>query len=68
MFYTYFDLNPYNKRDFFLVQIDSDKTVMVTFKHDDKLPENVECGFQVIMRWNECLFLQLCVCLFFGLG
>jgi len=26
--------------------------VMVTFKHDDKLQENAECGFQVIMRWN----------------
>jgi hypothetical protein len=39
-------------RDFLWVQIDSDKTVMVTFRHDDKLQENQECGFQVIMRWN----------------
>jgi hypothetical protein len=31
-----------------VVQIDSDKTVMVTFKHDDKLQENAECGFQVM--------------------
>lgn len=30
-----------------LVQIDCDKTVMVTFKHDDKFQENSECGFQV---------------------
>ena len=40
------------KKDYLCVQIDSDKTVMVTFKHDDKLQENAECGFQVIMRWK----------------
>ncbi|RRT71466.1 hypothetical protein B296_00015532 [Ensete ventricosum] len=28
-------------------QIDSDKTIMVTFKHDDKFQENSECSFQV---------------------
>jgi hypothetical protein len=31
-----------------LVQVDSDKAIMVTFKHDDKLQENSECAFQVI--------------------
>lgn len=29
------------------MQIDSDKTIMVTFKHDDKFQEGAECGFQV---------------------
>nr|CAB3491537.1 unnamed protein product [Digitaria exilis] len=32
--------------DIDLPAIDCDKTVMVTFKHDDKLQENTECGFQ----------------------
>jgi hypothetical protein len=41
----------YPKKVFMLVQIDSDKTVMVTFKHDDKFQENAECGFQVIMTF-----------------
>lgn len=31
-----------------MLQIDSDKTIMVTFKHDDKLQENSECAFQVM--------------------
>ena len=31
-----------------LLQIDSDKTIMVTFKHDDKFQENSECAFQVM--------------------
>lgn len=30
-----------------LVQIDCDKTVMVTLKHDDKLQDGSECAFQV---------------------
>jgi hypothetical protein len=38
---------------YFVVQIDSDKTVMVTFKHDDKLQENAECGFQVMDCFAE---------------
>lgn len=29
------------------MQMDSDKTIMVTFKHDDKFQEGAECGFQV---------------------
>jgi hypothetical protein len=31
-----------------LLQIDSDKAIMVTFKHDDKFQENSECAFQVM--------------------
>ncbi|ONM19368.1 Protein transport protein Sec24-like CEF [Zea mays] len=38
--------------DIDLPAIDSDKTVMVTFKHDDKLPENVECGFQCALLYT----------------
>ena len=30
-----------------LMQIDCDKTLMVTLKHDDKLPDGAECAFQV---------------------
>lgn len=30
-----------------LVQIDCDKTIMVTLKHDDKLQDGSECAFQV---------------------
>lgn len=44
-------------KEVLVVQIDSDKTVMVTFKHDDKLQENLECGFQVMMRWNGFFFI-----------
>lgn len=29
------------------MQIDCDKAVMVTLKHDDKLQDGAECGFQV---------------------
>ncbi|VAI29058.1 unnamed protein product [Triticum turgidum subsp. durum] len=32
--------------DIDLPAIDSDKTIMVSFKHDDKFQENSECGFQ----------------------
>jgi hypothetical protein len=28
-------------------QIDCDKTIMVTLKHDDKLQDGLECAFQV---------------------
>ena len=30
-----------------VMQIDSDKTIMVTLKHDDKLQDGSECAFQV---------------------
>ena len=33
--------------NFSFVQIDSDKTIMVTLKHDDKLQDGSECAFQV---------------------
>ncbi|GJN13349.1 hypothetical protein PR202_gb00042 [Eleusine coracana subsp. coracana] len=36
-----------------LPAIDSDKAIMVTFKHDDKFQENSECAFQVIMLYME---------------
>jgi hypothetical protein len=29
------------------LQIDCDKTIMVTLKHDDKLQDGSECAFQV---------------------
>ncbi|XP_014661179.1 LOW QUALITY PROTEIN: protein transport protein Sec24-like At4g32640 [Setaria italica] len=38
--------------DIDLPAIDSDKTVMVTFKHDDKLQENAECGFQCALLYT----------------
>lgn len=31
-----------------LMQIDCDKTIMVTLKHDDKLQDGSECAFQVV--------------------
>jgi hypothetical protein len=43
------------------MQIDSDKAVMVTFKHDDKLQENSECGFQVMMKQTGCCFYFPCL-------
>ncbi|XP_062182390.1 protein transport protein SEC24 B-like [Phragmites australis] len=39
--------------DIDLPAIDSDKTVMVTFKHDDKLQENSECGFQCALLYTN---------------
>jgi protein transport protein SEC24 len=38
--------------DIDLPAIDSDKTVMVTFRHDDKLQENQECGFQCALLYT----------------
>ncbi|TVU25461.1 hypothetical protein EJB05_27957, partial [Eragrostis curvula] len=38
--------------DIDLPAIDSDKTIMVTFKHDDKLQENMECGFQCALLYT----------------
>ncbi|KAJ1256697.1 hypothetical protein BS78_K333200 [Paspalum vaginatum] len=38
--------------DIDLPAIDSDKTVMVMFKHDDKLQENAECGFQCALLYT----------------
>ncbi|KAL6854252.1 hypothetical protein ACP4OV_019155 [Aristida adscensionis] len=34
------------------MSIDSDKTIMVTFRHDDKLQENAECGFQCALLYT----------------
>uniref|UniRef100_A0A453HKY0 Protein transport protein Sec24-like CEF n=1 Tax=Aegilops tauschii subsp. strangulata TaxID=200361 RepID=A0A453HKY0_AEGTS len=38
--------------DIDLPAIDSDKTIMVTFKHDDKFQENTECGFQCALLYT----------------
>lgn len=38
------------------MQIDCDKTIMVTLKHDDKLQDASECSFQVL---PSCLMLIL---------
>lgn len=40
-----------------ILQIDSDKTIMVTFKHDDKLQEGFECAFQVVI--NAFIFFPI---------
>lgn len=50
MFYFLPTIN--SKKTHFL-QIDSDKTIMVTFKHDNKFQEGAECAFQVL---TEILF------------
>ncbi|GJN12878.1 hypothetical protein PR202_ga31198 [Eleusine coracana subsp. coracana] len=41
-----------------LPAIDSDKAIMVTFKHNDKFQENSECSFQVIMLYMEAIFFH----------
>ncbi|WOL14443.1 protein transport protein Sec24-like [Canna indica] len=38
--------------DIDLPGIDSDKTIMVTFKHDDKFQENSECTFQCALLYS----------------
>jgi protein transport protein SEC24 len=38
--------------DIDLPAIDSDKTLMVTFKHDDKFQEGAECGFQCAVLYT----------------
>ncbi|URD93670.1 protein transport protein Sec24-like [Musa troglodytarum] len=38
--------------DIDLPGIDCDKTIMVTFKHDDKFQENSECGFQCALLYT----------------
>ncbi|KAF7064238.1 hypothetical protein CFC21_070608 [Triticum aestivum] len=38
--------------DIDLPAIDSDKTIMVSFKHDDKFQENSECGFQCALLYT----------------
>jgi len=38
--------------DIDLPAIDSDKAIMVTFKHDDKLQENSECAFQCALLYT----------------
>lgn len=53
--YIMFFISPfYILKMILVVQIDSDKTVMVTFKHDDKFQENAECGFQVMNNYFFC--------------
>lgn len=41
-----------------VLQIDSDKTIMVTFKHDDKLQEGFECAFQVLSKTDWHFFFS----------
>ncbi|KAG2620540.1 protein transport protein Sec24-like CEF isoform X2 [Panicum virgatum] len=38
--------------DIDLPAVDSDKAIMVTFKHDDKLQENSECAFQCALLYT----------------
>ncbi|OMO96448.1 hypothetical protein COLO4_15270 [Corchorus olitorius] len=38
--------------DIDLPAIDSDKTIMVTLKHDDKLPDGSECAFQCALLYT----------------
>lgn len=39
-----------------ILQVDCDKTIMVTFKHDDKFQEGTECAFQVSFLWNHIIY------------
>lgn len=45
----------------FLIQIDSDKTIMVTFKHEGKLQVNSECTFQVCGRTYMNTGINWCI-------
>lgn len=47
IFYILCDTSFLAPKEVCLMQIDSDKTIMVTFKHDDKFQEGSECAFQV---------------------
>ena len=42
------------------MQIDCDKAVMVTLKHDDKLQDGAECGFQVLLWPFKIIFMPKC--------
>jgi protein transport protein SEC24 len=50
-----------NPTDVDLPAIDCDKTIMATFKHDDKFQDGAECCFQVrlnfILIWGVCRIL-----------
>ena len=50
----------------FVVQIDCDKTIMVTLKHDDKLKDGSECAFQVLTNFTLSVreFL-ICILLYY---
>lgn len=41
-----------NTTDVEMAGIDSDKTIVVNIKHDDKLPENSECHFQAALLYT----------------
>ena len=41
------------------MQIDCDKAIMVTLKHDDKLQDGSECAFQVQTTFISNLFQVL---------
>jgi len=41
---------------FIFLQIDCDKTFMVTLKHDDKLQDGSECAFQVLEKFGTLLY------------
>lgn len=47
----------------FLIQIDSDKTIMVTLKHEGKLQVNSECAFQVCRRIYMNTGINWCISL-----
>uniref|UniRef100_A0ACD5YJU3 Uncharacterized protein n=1 Tax=Avena sativa TaxID=4498 RepID=A0ACD5YJU3_AVESA len=49
-FYLFILLN--SVKFILLLQIDSDKTIVVTFKHDDKFQENSECAFQCALLYT----------------
>lgn len=38
------------KENSFILQIDCDKSILVTLKHDDKLQDGSECAFQVLVK------------------
>lgn len=42
--------------NFYVLQIDCDKTFMVTLKHDDKLQDGSECAFQVLEKFATLLY------------
>jgi hypothetical protein len=51
----------------FSLQIDCDKTIMVTLKHDDKLQDGTECAFQVPWFFLSCA-TALSTCWFYLLS
>lgn len=45
----------YSSTNLHLSQIDCDKTIMVSLKHDDKLQEGSECAFQVLLHVSSAM-------------